>query len=66
LGATVVERPKGIAANDASGRVLGVISPAPPGDESSEVDEMKRRLQKPLRSYSTEEVLSHLRSLDTK
>lgn len=51
---------------DVSGRMLGVIAPVHVDDESCVVDEMRRRLQMLHRSYSTEEVLCHLRSLDAR
>jgi hypothetical protein len=51
---------------DSSGRILGVISRSPTGNDSGEIEEMKRRVQTQHRSYTTEEVVDHLRSLETK
>jgi hypothetical protein len=55
-----------VQVRDANGRILGVISQAPREDDSGEIEEMKRRIQRPHRSYTTEEVLSRLRSLEAK
>ncbi len=55
-----------VQVRDANGRILGVISRAPGVDDPGEIDEMKRRMQRQHRSYSTEEVVSHLRSLEAK
>jgi hypothetical protein len=55
-----------VQVRDSSGRVLGVISRAWDADERAVIDEMKRRMKTPHRSYSTEEVLAHLRSLEAK
>jgi hypothetical protein len=51
---------------DASGRILGVISRAQREDDPGEIEEMKRRMQRPHRSFTTDEVLSRLRSLEAK
>jgi hypothetical protein len=53
-----------VQVRDASGRILGVISRAPYRDDSDEIEEMKRRMKRSHRSYFTEEVLKHLRSLE--
>jgi hypothetical protein len=55
-----------VQVRDASGRILGIISRGPSPDESGEIEEMKRRMQRPHRSYSTDEVLSQLGSLEAK
>ncbi len=55
-----------VEVRDAAGRILGIISRATHGHDSGEIEEMKRRMQNPHHSYSTEEVLSHLRSLEAK
>jgi len=55
-----------VEVRDPSGRILGVIARAPAIDDSGEITEMKRRMQRQHCSYSTDEVLSHLRSLEAK
>ena len=55
-----------VQVRDGNGRVLGFIARMPNGDESVEIREMLRRMQTEHRSFSTEDVIHHLRSLDTK
>lgn len=55
-----------VQVRDAKGRVLGVISQPSRADDSDMVEEIKRRMQKPHRCYSTGEVLDYLRSLESK
>jgi hypothetical protein len=55
-----------VEVRDSRGRILGVISRSVAGDDSGEIEEMKRRMQTRHRSYSTTEVVDHLHSLETK
>lgn len=51
---------------DAAGHVLGIIVHSPRDETPEEIEAMKRRARTPGPVYTTEEVIKHLRSFDTK
>jgi len=53
-----------VQVRDVSGRILGVISRGLRVAVSDGIQEMKARLQRPHVSYSTDGVLTHLKSLE--
>ena len=57
-----------VEACDGNGKVLGVVKPTTPtcGFSAEEIAEAKRRLAAPGPRYTTEQVLEHLRSLETR
>jgi hypothetical protein len=55
-----------VEVRDAKGRILGVLSRRVQDESPDEIAEIKRRSRTPGPVYSTDEVLSHLRSLEAK
>lgn len=60
--AALISRSNGmIQVQDCQGRVIGYVTPAPTAEE---IAKLKARLSVPQPTYTTAQVLEHLRSLD--